>query len=108
MFSGVAPLFHVSSLPETELSITQDTDNGLEAELNPIEDARSKWVVLCPAFTSIYIYILPENLQLKTALMVFELPLDIIVAPLPQELYQELDSECRGPVYLRGDPKYVS
>jgi len=56
----------------------------------------------------LYIYILPENLQLKTALMVFELPLDIIVAPLPHELYQELDSECRGPVYLRGDPKYVS
>lgn len=61
MFSGVAPLFHVSSLPETELSITQDADNGLEAELNPIEDARSKWVVLCPAFTSIYIYIAGES-----------------------------------------------
>jgi len=106
LFSGVAPLFHVSSLPETELSITQDADNGLEAELNPIEDARSKCAVLCPAFTSIYI--LPENPQLKTALMVFALPLDIIVAPLPHELYQELDSECRGPVYLRGDPKYVS
>lgn len=54
------------------------------------------------------VYILPENPQLKTALMVFALPLDIIIAPLPHELYQELDSECRGPVYLRGDPKYVS
>lgn len=38
--------------------------------------------------------------------MVFALPLDIVVTPLPDELYQELGSACRGPVYLRGEASF--
>jgi len=54
---------------------------------------------------AIGIYIVRKS---AIASMVFALPLDIVITPLPHELYQELGSACRGPVYLRGDPKYVS
>lgn len=39
--------------------------------------------------------------------MYYGLPPDVVVTPLPKDLYQELGSACRGPVYLRGDPRYA-
>jgi hypothetical protein len=39
--------------------------------------------------------------------MYYGLPLDVVVTPLANDLYQELGAACRGPVYLRGDPRYA-
>ncbi|XP_006461325.1 hypothetical protein AGABI2DRAFT_185602 [Agaricus bisporus var. bisporus H97] len=39
--------------------------------------------------------------------MLYGLPLDVVVTPLANDLYQELGAACRGPVYLRGDSSFL-